>query len=233
MNTCAWQDESTEPRVGGCRRAWGPRCGKPATHYSCVVGCDDVNPNVCEKHKCRCAGLQAKLARLDADRTAPPKTQLVARVHATKADGHGIAQGRATLDDLETGKHTSLHENPKAYLDDLLHEEKVKIDPRAVVWADEFEATFPDGLPAAWKGWQRHAFEVIVTKAYAHGPWCIVNTDNFGGDYPDERFVAVGILHERAAQIMADALYREQGSHASRYFKVVAEGYVLQPGFEP
>ena len=41
---CTWQDESIEP--------WGPPCGAPATHWSCV--CVGASPNVCEMHKCRC-----------------------------------------------------------------------------------------------------------------------------------------------------------------------------------
>jgi hypothetical protein len=49
---CTWQDESIEP--------WGPPCGAPATHWSCV--CIGASPNVCETHKCRCkrAGLSVK-----------------------------------------------------------------------------------------------------------------------------------------------------------------------------
>jgi hypothetical protein len=34
----------------------------------------------------------------------------------------------------------------------------------------------------------------------------IVNTDNLGGDYPDEFFVAEGIREQEMAEIMAKAL---------------------------
>lgn len=65
----------------------------------------------------------------------------------------------------------------------------------------------------------------------------IVNTDNFGGDYPDEKFVEnLPIFHSRdAAKAVANAINENQfgGAVAPRFFKVVEEGYVLQPGFEP
>ncbi len=74
----------------------------------------------------------------------------------------------------------------------------------------------------------------------------IVNTDNFGGDYPNESVVSLRdadgrtyILYviEKAAQSVADALNGVQGGTdaypALRYYKVVPNDYVLQPGFEP
>ncbi len=74
----------------------------------------------------------------------------------------------------------------------------------------------------------------------------IVNTDNFGGDYPDERVLsctdsdgqtAVLYFSERAAQHVADAFNQAQGGTdaypALRYYKAVPNDYVLQPGFEP
>lgn len=64
----------------------------------------------------------------------------------------------------------------------------------------------------------------------------IVNTDNFGGDYPDEKFVEnLPVINTRAgAQAIADAINNTAGGvHATRFFKVVDEGYKLQPGFEP
>lgn len=67
--------------------------------------------------------------------------------------------------------------------------------------------------------------------------YLIVNTDNFGGDYPDEKFVEnlPVFTTQSAAQTVADAINDNMagGHNAPRYFKVVEEGYRLQPGFEP
>lgn len=63
----------------------------------------------------------------------------------------------------------------------------------------------------------------------------IVNTDNFNGDYPNEKFVenlpVFTTLH--AAEKVAQAINSTQHELSDRYFKVVEDGYVLQPGFEP
>lgn len=62
----------------------------------------------------------------------------------------------------------------------------------------------------------------------------IVDTDNFGGDYPDEKVIAEGITNERFAKIMCRALNDSfSGETAMRFYKVVPDDYVLQPGFEP
>lgn len=61
----------------------------------------------------------------------------------------------------------------------------------------------------------------------------IVNTDNFNGDYPDERFVGGAYGRADEAQAAADKLNDEAGKHAPRYYKVVTLPYTLQPGFEP
>jgi hypothetical protein len=65
--------------------------------------------------------------------------------------------------------------------------------------------------------------------------WRIIDTDNFGGDYPDERFVATGIQYEKTAQEMAEKLNgRDHGQ--SRFFRVVEHieiVYRLQTGFQP
>lgn len=61
----------------------------------------------------------------------------------------------------------------------------------------------------------------------------IVNTDNFGGDYPDERFVGEDYSTEDEAQAQADLLNSPYPEHASRYYKVVEMPYELEPGFEP
>lgn len=63
--------------------------------------------------------------------------------------------------------------------------------------------------------------------------WRIVNTDNFGGDYPDESFV--GGFYESKADALkeADRLNRPGSCFASRYFIVVPGNYTLAPRFEP
>lgn len=62
----------------------------------------------------------------------------------------------------------------------------------------------------------------------------IIHTDNFGRDYPDERFVEeLPRLPKAAMQRIADAINKELGPNASRYYRVVTDDYVLQPGFEP
>lgn len=62
----------------------------------------------------------------------------------------------------------------------------------------------------------------------------IVDTDNFGGDYPNESFVARDIPHKEMAMKMANALNGpDDNSWRPRYFMVVEDGYVLAPGFEP
>lgn len=63
----------------------------------------------------------------------------------------------------------------------------------------------------------------------------IVNTDNFDGDYPDEQFVTnlPHPLTERMAQRICDSINSTVDAHNPRYWKVVADDYKLQPGFEP
>jgi len=59
----------------------------------------------------------------------------------------------------------------------------------------------------------------------------IVNTDNFGGDYPNETFVLWPMSKDKAQRI-ADIL-NEGGAGALRFYKVEENDYELQPGFEP
>lgn len=61
----------------------------------------------------------------------------------------------------------------------------------------------------------------------------IIDTDNFGGDYPDESFIAINIVSKRHAEIMCNALNDDTGPNCSRYYKVVEDDYRLVPGFEP
>ena len=60
----------------------------------------------------------------------------------------------------------------------------------------------------------------------------IVNTDNFGGDYPNESFTNDGPFETKElAQARADEL--NDHDYNPRYFKVVEMPYELAPGFEP
>lgn len=62
----------------------------------------------------------------------------------------------------------------------------------------------------------------------------IVETDNYGGDYPDEKFVEnLPYFHTKdTAQAVADSI-NVGGEHRARFWKVVKMPYELQPGFEP
>lgn len=61
----------------------------------------------------------------------------------------------------------------------------------------------------------------------------IVDTDNYGGDYPNERYVVNCWLREETAKAIADLLNEESGPNSHRFYKVMKRSYVLQPGSEP
>lgn len=74
----------------------------------------------------------------------------------------------------------------------------------------------------------------------------IIDTDNFGGDYPDERFVnQYGKLTKQrkdaltASKEICEVVVnmhngpKEGWDTMFRYWKVVPDDYKLQPGFEP
>lgn len=63
----------------------------------------------------------------------------------------------------------------------------------------------------------------------------IIDTDNFGGDYPNEKVIAENIKDPKIAKIMCDALLDElcTSNYCPRFYKVVEDDYILQPGFEP
>lgn len=63
----------------------------------------------------------------------------------------------------------------------------------------------------------------------------IVNTDNFGGDYPNETFLPLTFQTRDSALRVADAINAElcNNEHSPRFWKVVNSDYKLQPGFEP
>lgn len=59
----------------------------------------------------------------------------------------------------------------------------------------------------------------------------IVETDNYGGDYPDEKFVNLPIMDEDTANYIAEVINNQLAN--DRYWIVVNDDYELQPGFEP
>lgn len=63
----------------------------------------------------------------------------------------------------------------------------------------------------------------------------IVETDNFDGDYPDEKFLSPLplIREEELAQKIADAINSCIGEESKRFWKVVRLPYTLRHGFEP
>jgi hypothetical protein len=59
----------------------------------------------------------------------------------------------------------------------------------------------------------------------------IVETDNYGGDYPDEKFLGVPWwLSKEECEAICEIINRRENH---RYWKVVDNNYELQPGFEP
>jgi hypothetical protein len=63
----------------------------------------------------------------------------------------------------------------------------------------------------------------------------IIHTDNFGGDYPAEVQVT-GLplsMPENDLQMICAIINARVGSQHPRYWKVVQDDYVLQPGFKP
>ena len=73
--------------------------------------------------------------------------------------------------------------------------------------------------------------------------YLIVETDNFGGDYPNERFLCgtdsrglslpLYYASKERAEKVAEMLNGPYAEHNQRWWKAVADGYVLVPGFEP
>lgn len=63
----------------------------------------------------------------------------------------------------------------------------------------------------------------------------IVETDNHGGDWPNESFVNLPPTTEEDAQKIANAINDVlcPNDIANRFWKVVPDDYELQPGFEP
>lgn len=61
----------------------------------------------------------------------------------------------------------------------------------------------------------------------------IVETDNFGGDYPNEKFLPIPPVDEASARVIAYEINKATGENGPRFWKVVDVDYVLQSGFEP
>jgi hypothetical protein len=61
----------------------------------------------------------------------------------------------------------------------------------------------------------------------------IIETDNFGRDYPDEKFVNLPSLPTHRAAEIADIVNAYFPLSHPRYWRVVPDDYKLQPGFEP
>lgn len=57
----------------------------------------------------------------------------------------------------------------------------------------------------------------------------IVETDNYGGDYPDEKFVGPP-MDETECRAVCEIMNRRQ---SDRFYTPVQLDYVLSPGFEP
>ena len=61
----------------------------------------------------------------------------------------------------------------------------------------------------------------------------IVETDSFGRDYPNEKFLSIPLLEWSQARIVAGILNEAAGENSDRYWKVVDLDYELSPAFEP
>ncbi len=62
----------------------------------------------------------------------------------------------------------------------------------------------------------------------------IVETDNFDGDYPDQKFVNLPPMVAVKAQRIADVINQEiSGPNMPRFWDVVPDDHELSPGFEP
>jgi hypothetical protein len=63
----------------------------------------------------------------------------------------------------------------------------------------------------------------------------IIETDNFGDDYPDEKEVVLPWMTKEEAEQIAAVINTVHCNYpgARRYWKVVLRSYQLSPGFEP
>jgi len=61
----------------------------------------------------------------------------------------------------------------------------------------------------------------------------IVETDNYGRDYPNEKFVNLPSMDNETTNKIATLVNDYTGEHSSRYWKVVENDYTLAPIFKP
>jgi hypothetical protein len=62
----------------------------------------------------------------------------------------------------------------------------------------------------------------------------IIETDNFGRDYPDEKFLNLPPMQELVAEEIATVINKHLGGDtAPRFWRVVPNDYTLVGGFEP
>jgi hypothetical protein len=61
----------------------------------------------------------------------------------------------------------------------------------------------------------------------------IVETDNLGGDYPDEKFLNLPNMTWEHAYAVVRAINSNLDDTSARCWVVVPNDYQLQPGFEP
>lgn len=60
----------------------------------------------------------------------------------------------------------------------------------------------------------------------------VVETDNFGGDYPNESFAGPSLTSKDAERVAA-IFNKSTPWNGPRFWKVEPRTYTLQPGFEP
>jgi len=61
----------------------------------------------------------------------------------------------------------------------------------------------------------------------------VVETDNYGGDYPDEKWRSEWTTKQEAERIAEEWNEKNGNGEGARYAKVVKFPYELQPGFRP
>jgi len=79
----------------------------------------------------------------------------------------------------------------------------------------------------------REVFVHLAPLPEKSGPWRIVETDNYCGDYPNESFEGPVFQSFARAEMVADLMNEEGGKSSLRFYKVVSSSYELAPGFEP
>jgi hypothetical protein len=88
-----------------------------------------------------------------------------------------------------------------------------------VTYAAEIPENKPD-LSALERRWDD--YDVV---------WRVVETDNLGRDYPDEKFHGPCLIKSDAEAVAA--IFNKTAETTHRYYKVRPYTYKLQPGFEP